>query len=90
MPGIGHTGVRCCDDAESEKVHEKESGIDQEEGAVSHVSNLLKPWRISGGCLRNSPFYLQALTFFLADKKAGYADRILFTGGSNEFLQSKM
>jgi hypothetical protein len=43
------------------------------------------------GLSAKQPF-LSASTdlFFLADKKAGYADRILFTGGSNEFLQSKM
>jgi hypothetical protein len=42
VPGIGHTGIAGCNNAESEKVHEKESGIDHEERTVSHPSNLLK------------------------------------------------
>jgi hypothetical protein len=42
------------------------------------------------GLSAKQPFLSASTDFFFGRQKAGYADRILFTGGSNEFLQSKM
>jgi hypothetical protein len=90
MPGIGHPCVGGCDHFKTEKIHEKESGIDQDQGAAFHISNLQKPGLNSGNCLRNRFFYLRVCdVFLLADKSTVFADRILLVVESVEFLGSK-